>query len=79
MRSSATSGIGLMPTMSSNWYLGGSPTSITSHVRNDTSVSPTTVDQSGIRIFPFPLLFFPPAKTSISDMKIDFWNRFIKF
>jgi len=35
MRSSATSGIGLMPTMSPNWYLGGSPTSVTSHSRDD--------------------------------------------
>jgi len=47
MRSCATSGIGSMPTMSPNWHLGGSPTSVTSHSRNESSVSPPNVDRSG--------------------------------
>ena len=51
MRSCATSGIGSMPTMSPNWHLGGSPTSVTSHSRNESSVSPPNVDRSGIHTF----------------------------
>ena len=57
MRSSATSGIGLMPTMSPNWYLGGSPTSVTSHSRDDVPhldqqrpVTSSTAQQSGINV-----------------------------